>query len=129
MPVKDSELERAKALHHHIEKHGFDIEQLLQPGYEAVVLHSNSTIITGNHAAATLTGYAVEEMNGINAWTLFPPQSVNILMQKLAEGTEEPYQILAKRRNGQIIRIEIKGINFQLQAEPVRAVLLKQISH
>lgn len=128
MTMNSSELERAKALYLHIENHGFDIEQLLQPGYEAILLHSNSTIITGNPAAASMTGYAVAEMTGINAWTLFPPQSAKILMQKLTEGTEEPYQVLARRRNGQIIRIEIKGINFHLHEEPVRAVLLKQIS-
>lgn len=118
---------RAQALLASFMKQGLDIEAWLQPPYEAILIHSQSTIITGNEAAARLVGCTVADLLGMNAWTLFPRASATTVMEKLTSRDESPYQVIARRLDGTEIRVELKGIETELAGEPVRVVLLREV--
>jgi hypothetical protein len=63
----------------------------------------------------------------MNAWKLFPPESAELLMKNLKAMSELPYQVMALRNNGSKFLVELKGINFELSGEIVRAVLLREV--
>ena len=121
-----SESVRAEFLQKKLERNQVRLQELLEPGYDAVVVHSNSTIIALNQAAAELFHYHVDELLGANAWTLFPPKSATKLAENILKQSKEPYQVTAFYKNGSEFEVIIKGVDFKLEDEPVRAVLLKK---
>ena len=74
-----------------------------------------------------MTGYSVNELEGMNAWRLFPTESSDILMQNLKTLSEKPYQVTALKKDGTKYQVELKGINFELSGEIARAVLIKEV--
>ena len=105
-----------------------DINEYLTDGYEAVALHSSSIILDVNQACADLFGYSREDMIFLNAWKLFPPESVQEIMQHLLKKSTEPYRVKALHKSGTNFTVELKGYDFKIAGEPVRSVLLKKIS-
>ena len=96
--------------------------------YKAVAIHSSSTIVDANQHCIEMFGYAEEDIVGLNAWILFPPSSAETLMKHLMEKSEEPYQVIAKRKDGSLFKVELKAINSELAGEPIRTVLVKEIN-
>ena len=47
-----------------------DLCELLVDDYKAVAIHSNSIVIAANECCAQMFGYTVDEVIGLNAWTL-----------------------------------------------------------
>jgi PAS domain S-box-containing protein len=121
------ERERVDKLRKHLDRTGVSLDAMLHPPYEAVILHSNSTIVTGNQAAARMIGCGVGDLTGLNAWTLFPPASAPVLKEMLAQRATDPYRVVARRIGGEHFHVEIKGREFELEGEPLRAVLLREI--
>ena len=104
-----------------------DINNYLIDGYEAVALHSSSIILEVNQAAADMFAYSRDEMVFMNAWKLFPAESVSDLMHHLVTKSEEAYGVKACHKNGSLFTVELKGNDFEIAGEPVRSVLLKKI--
>lgn len=102
-------------------------DDYLEGDYTAIGIHSNSTIFACNQALADMTGYSIDELEGMNAWRLFPPESSELLMQNLKTMSEVPYQVAALKKDGTKYEIELKGINFDLSGDVARAVLIKEI--
>lgn len=118
---------RAKALRTAFYNRYSTFDELMEPGYPAIVVHSESTLIAANQNLADLTGYPMEELEGMNTWLLFPVESVKIITQKLKEKSTEPYQVMSKTKSGELIKVELKGYNFELNGVPLRAVLARLI--
>ena len=127
MNVKTSEIDRAHALRREFHRSGMTLEDLLLPPYEAIVIHSQSTIVVANQAAAALVGCEPETLTGMNAWALFPAASLPLVRAKLAAHATMPYRVIARRLNGEQFLIEIRGTEFGLNGEPVRAVMLREV--
>jgi len=123
----NSERERSQYLQQKLTRNGIRAEDFLQDGYQAVLFHSSSTIITANQAMAELTGYSRAELEGFNAWSLFPPQSAAIVTEKLQTKSEQPYQVLVRRKDGSLAMMELKGINMEVAGEHVRAILARPV--
>jgi PAS domain S-box-containing protein len=104
---------------------GDKLEDYLCEGYQAVALHSSGIVFAANPAAAELFGYSVDELLPCNAWLLFPPQSTRALMQHLLSKSTEAYTVVARRKDGSLFQVELKGRDFEVDGEPVRAVLLR----
>jgi len=123
----NSERERSRYLQHKLSRRGIRAEDLLEGDYRAIVFHSSSTIITANQALADLVGYSMSELEGMNAWSLFPPQSAAIVTQHLQNRSEQPYQVLVRHKDGSLIMMELKGININVADEFVRGILVRPI--
>ena len=119
-----SEFERVKQIR---EKLNFDLNDCLTDSYDAIALHSNTMIVELNQAAADMFGYSREELIGYNAWMLFTSSSADAIMQHVATQSERAYQIVGKRKDNTTFKVELKGIDFKLDGEPLRMVMLKEI--
>lgn len=121
------EVYRAQALRAAFYQEYPDFSAFLEPGFDAIGVHSNSTLIAVNDRLVEVTGYAREELEGINAWKLFSPQSIELIQEKLMKKATEPYEVYARRKDLSLQKLELKGINFFLGSEPLRAVLVRLI--
>ncbi|MGD8483682.1 MAG: PAS domain S-box protein [Thioalkalispiraceae bacterium] len=121
------EFERAAFLKKSLSRKNISAEDFLQDHYPAIAIHSNSTIFACNQVLADYTGYSMDELEGMNAWKLFPPESATVLMENLQCQSEQPYQVKARHKDGSLFEIELKATNFELSGEPVRAVLVRRV--
>jgi PAS domain S-box-containing protein len=95
--------------------------------YDGLIVHSSSIIVVVNQAAADMFGYEKEEMYGMNSWQLFSPKCVQAIMQHLLEKSEEPYRVTALTKEKTEFELEMKGRDFEVDYEPVRLVLNRQV--
>lgn len=102
--------------------------ELEQAPFTATATHSGSIIVEANQAFADLVSYTRDELKGLNAWTLFPPESYPLLMQKLQTKSERPYEVMAQNKYGEPFMIEMYGTNHEYKGEPARTVHVRNIS-
>lgn len=125
--MPNAERERATELYNILDKTGFDLQRLLEPGYQVVAVHTCSTVVTANATACAMFGYELDELIGLNAWLLFSPESAPILMEHLVKRSQEPYQAVARHKDGSHFRIELKGNNFMFGDEELRSVQIRKL--
>ena len=120
----NSEYERILKIRRHL---AGDLSALLVDDYKGIAIHSNSIIVDANEYCVNMFGYSMDEIVGLNAWTLFTPGSAELLTKHLMSKSEAPYQVTARRKDGSTFKIELKGRDSELAGEPIRTVLLKQV--
>ena len=106
-----------------------DYSRLTKSGYEALVIHFHGTIVWGNEAFAEIVDCAVKDIPGINAWTLYPPESIKVVMEKLSEASEEPYEVAAMTVKGQPLLVRLEAVNFMMSGEPGRVMGVKKLKN
>ena len=102
-------------------------DEYIEEGYEAVAFHTSSILVCANQAAVDMFGYTLEELQGMNAWHFFHPGSAQVIMKHLLEKSTEPYQVVAVKKDKTEFNVEIKGLDFEVDGEYVRVVLLKKL--
>ena len=116
---------------HHLQRQliraGYTLQGNPSPGYPGIVIHSDSSIVYANAYVCESLGYSEEEMQGFNAWLLFTPESGPALMEHVSTRSEEPYQAMARHKNGTTFAVTLKGHNFTLEGEALRSVLFKKV--
>lgn len=125
--MEQSERARIDGIRRKLEQFGVPPEKYLEGDYTGVAVHSSSIILQLNKTAADMFGYEVDEVVGLNAWVLFPPESAAELMRHLLTHSKDPYQVMARRKNGTLFHVELKGSEFEIDGDPVRVVLLKKL--
>lgn len=104
------------------------LKNLRAAPYKASATHADSIIIDANQSFADLVGYTCDELKGLNAWVLFPPESYPILMEKLQSKSQEPYQLMAHDRLCKPFPIEMYGVNHNSHGELTRTVYVRDIT-
>ncbi|MFC1673184.1 PAS domain S-box protein [Pseudomonadota bacterium] len=104
-------------------------KRLLEASFEGIAIHIDSIIIEANEAFAQMTAYTREELIGLNAWTLFPEESHPVLIEKLKQRSEAPYEVIAQDKHLKPFPIEIRGKNFEIDGKIARVVAVRDISH
>lgn len=127
--MNTSEQDRIYKLNRQLTKAGYSLQGIPNKDYQGIAIHSDSSIVYANPYVCEMFGYSEDEMPGLNAWLLFSPESGPILMEHIAQRSEEPYQVLARHKNGEVFPVTLKGHNFMLEGEELRAVLIRQDKH
>lgn len=104
-----------------------DYDPMRRAGYEAFVVHFNGLIVEANRAFADLIECPVDEVIGLNAFELYPPESVRIVLQKLREGSQEPYEVMGMTRKGRPFPVRIWGMNFRMGELAGRVIAVKAL--
>lgn len=99
----------------------------LEDDYDGIAFHSSSILIYADKGAADLFGYSEEEIPGMNSWLFFKPESAPIIMQHLVSKSTDPYRVKAVRKDKTEFEVELKGKDFEIDGEPIRAVLMKKV--
>ncbi len=113
-----------KALTHSEER----FRRLSEITREALFIHDQGRCLDANKAAEQMFGYSHDAFIGMHASTIIAPQSLDLVMQKVREGDEQPYEALARRRDGEIFPVEITGKSVHWQGRVVRVASFQDIS-
>lgn len=125
--VPASEKHRIDEIIKCLQRENIRIEDLIEADYPAIALHSNGTIIATSQEALDIFGYSSEDITYMNAWHLFPQESIKTIMQNQLNHSEEAYQVMAKRKDGSLFPVELKPNEFMLQQEVIRSVSFRKL--
>lgn len=120
-------MDEVKSLRKRVANLDLDYSHMEKVGYDGILVHFNAIIVEANEAFAQMIECSREEVIGLNAFTLYPHESIETIMQKLKEGAEEPYEVEGITRKGNRILVSVWGMNFQMGEMAGRLIATKKI--
>ncbi|MBS1228440.1 MAG: hypothetical protein H6R17_1717 [Proteobacteria bacterium] len=106
LALRDSE-ERFKALH--------------DASSSGIMIHENGVILDCNQGLAEMTGYAVDELVGMDGLQLAAPEWREQVVSYVRSGLDEHYDAAGQRKNGTRYQLSVRGCNIPYKGRTVRA--------
>lgn len=95
---------------------------------EGIAIHENGIILESNSALGRIFGYEPNELLGMKTLNLVMSVSRGLMRQHLSSAYEGPYTALAKRKNGEVIYIEVQGSLAYYEGQEVRVTVIRDIT-
>jgi PAS domain S-box-containing protein len=95
---------------------------------EAMVVHENNVIHNFNRAALNMFGYSPEDYAGQGLLTFVAPESRDLVIKKIHEKPDNPYEAIAMHKDGSRIPVEIHAQTVQYAGLMARCVVMRDIS-
>jgi PAS domain S-box-containing protein len=111
--LKESE-ERFKALHN--------------ASFGGIAIHDKGIILDCNQGLSEITGYAQEELLGMDGLLLIAERSRSEVMGNILSGYEKPYEVFAVRKSGEEYPVRLEARNIPYKGRMVRAVEFRDIT-
>ncbi len=111
--LRDSE-ERFKALHN--------------ASFGGIGIHDQGLILDCNKGLSEITGYPYEELVGMDGLKLIAEESQNQVKRRIITGSEKPYEIYGKRKDGSKYPVRIEAKNIPYKGRTVRVVEFRDIT-
>lgn len=111
--------------HSHAER----LRKFSDASQEVIIFHQDGKILDANQAAERITGYSIESLRGRSIFDLIHPTERVRVMGLSHQLSEEPYEVIALRRDGQCIDLEVTAKNLpQPDGVMQRIVVARDIS-
>ena len=96
---------------------------------EGIVIHEYGKIEDANPSLARMFGYELSDVVDRTILDFVPePADRELVMRNMLSGYEQPYEIVAKRRDGSRIAIEVIGHSTVYKGRSVRVATLRDIT-
>jgi PAS domain S-box-containing protein len=96
--------------------------------FEGLAIHADGEILEVNPAFLRMFGYDYEEVIGRSALELAAPESRELVMAKIREGSLEPYEAVALRRDGTTFIGELMGRPIEYQGRKARVTAIRDVT-
>ncbi len=96
--------------------------------FEGIVMSEDGFIIDLNEQFARLLGYERDEMIGIHVTQLVPQDSLALVVGNMKSGLEEPYEHLAKKKDGSTFPVEARAKSMPYHGRTIRMTAIRDIS-
>jgi len=103
--------------------------QLASLTFIGILLHQQGVALEVNESLVTLTGYSRDELIGQNLIDLLiPEEHQKEVRMNIALEQPEPYECLAKRKDGSVLPVEIESRNVDDENGSYRVTAIRDIS-
>lgn len=106
--------ERFRALHH--------------GSFGGIAIHDMGRILDCNEGLASLSGFAVDELIGMNGLELIVPAWREEVMKKIRSNFAEAYEVEGLHKDGSRYYLRLQGKNIPYQGRQVRVVEFRDVS-
>ena len=96
--------------------------------FEAIFISVKGICIETNQMAAEMFGYKYEELIGIFGTDVIAPASKELVKHNMLSGYEEPYEVIAQRKDGSTFYAEIRGKMAEYKGQKVRVTVVHDIN-
>ncbi|KAB2923735.1 MAG: PAS domain S-box protein [Bacteroidetes bacterium] len=103
------------------------LKLLSESAFEGIGISAAGVIIESNDQLAAMFGYTRGEIIGRSVADFIAPVSADIVRAKIASGSEEPYEHLARRKDGAEFWVEVRGRNTVMDGREVRITVMRDI--
>ncbi len=97
-------------------------ERLAQVTREGILIHENPHVVDVNPALAAMMGYKPEEMIGMSGFDLLAPESREFALKQMTDGSTQPYEVMALRKDGSSFPVELHGSNYEHKGRVLRVM-------
>jgi two-component system cell cycle sensor histidine kinase/response regulator CckA len=101
---------------------------LSSAAFEGVFVHADGTIILANDAGAAMYGFEPGEMVGQSVMDLTAPESRAVVVEHVKRGATEPYEGVARRKDGSTFVAEVRGRTLVHQGRPARVAIIRDVT-
>lgn len=96
--------------------------------FGGIVIHDQGIILDCNQGLSDLTGYAINELIGMDGLQLMAPDWREVVMAKILSGSENAYEVQGIRKDGTIYPLYIYGKTIPYKGRTVRVTEFRDIS-
>ncbi|MFW6307976.1 MAG: PAS domain S-box protein [Campylobacterales bacterium] len=96
---------------------------------DGIVLIKDSLIADTNDALDKMLGYTREELLGRSPFDFVDPKFVDIAKEHHITRSEEPYEVVALKKDGVALPVELRGATIPYRGEEIRAVIVRDLTH
>ena len=96
--------------------------------FEAIFISENGYCIDANQTAAKMFGYNHDELIGIFGTDVIAPESKETVKRHFLSDYEEPYEVVAQKKDGTQFHAEIRGRTAQYKGHKVRITVVRDIN-
>lgn len=101
---------------------------LAEATMEGVAVIQDGKILTANQTACEMFGYELSEVIGMSPLDFAAPESRELLLKKMEEGSEKPYELIELRKNGSTFIAEICEKAISYHGKPTRVTAIRDIT-
>jgi len=96
--------------------------------FGGIAIHDKGVILDCNRGLSEISGYAEEELIGMDGLRLIAERSRSEVMRNILTGYEKPYEVFGVRKNGEEYPVRLEARNFPYKGRLVRAVEFRDIT-
>jgi PAS domain S-box-containing protein len=97
--------------------------------FGGILIHDQGKIIECNQGLSTISGYAYDELIGMDGFRLFANGHWQELAKnKMKSGDEKPYEVVGRRKNGEEFPAKVESRNVPYKGKMVRTVEFRDIT-
>ncbi len=105
------------------------LRELSEATWEGIVIHKNGMAIQFNQIFLDMFGIEAEEILGGNMLEkIFPPESRAMVQQRIDENNTDPYEVTARKKNGEEFPVEIRLREIEFKGHPVRVAAIRDLT-
>jgi len=96
--------------------------------FSGIVIHDMGTILDCNQELAEITGYAQEELRGMDALRLVAAKDRETVVHNIVSGLEKAYEVTGVRKDGREYPLQLEGRAVPYRKQQVRVVEFRDIT-
>jgi diguanylate cyclase (GGDEF)-like protein/PAS domain S-box-containing protein len=96
--------------------------------FEGILINDQGVILETNRALTDMFGYEVSEVIGRSTVEFVVPEHRGLVEQKIASGSEEPYEVTGVGKDGTLLDLEVRGRAYNYRERRVRIVAIRDIT-
>lgn len=96
--------------------------------FGGISIHDKGVILDCNQGLATMTGYSVDELVGMNGLLLIAERSRDLVLKNILSGYEKPYEAFGVRKNGEEFPMRLEAREIPYKGKQVRTVEFRDIT-
>jgi PAS domain S-box-containing protein len=110
----------------------FEVEERLrgisESTFEGIVIHEAGRIVELNDRYAWIHGYQRDDLIGKSLLSLVTAESIEKVKQHIAVGPDQPYEIVALKKDGSTFYAELRGKNITYKGKLCRVSAIQDIT-
>ncbi len=101
---------------------------LHEASHGGIAVHDRGHILECNQGLSEITGYAREELIGMDGLLLIAPSSRDVVRARIAEGYELSYDVDGQRKSGEVYPVRLTGRKIPYKGKMVRSVEFRDMT-
>ncbi len=106
------------------------LRALTDAAFEAVVIHQDGVIVVANRAAEQAARVGPGGLVGKKLFDFIAPESLPMVLEKIRQGSEEPYDSFGRRSDGSIypLEVQVRVGPISVNGAPARVAAVRDVT-
>jgi PAS domain S-box-containing protein len=101
---------------------------LAESSFEGIVISAEARVLEVNPAFARMVGWSPEELVGRGPEALVDPAYLDLVRKRVLAGSDEPYEVLLRRKDGSAVPVEVRGRSLEYRGRSVRVTAIQDLT-